>query len=278
MKCKLDWFSFTFLVRSVDAVQDDLTKEGVLSAFHMSSSGVFMGTVSAELWPLVEARGFYSNTIQDPITGMTIGWNGNSPYALVQCSGQVCDKLMERLGVNVISQAANRRATRIDLAVDMEVELSPVEFTACRNEGHFKTSGFYSSETGETCYVGSRSGERMARVYRYSPPHPRSHLLRAEVEYKGEAAKALCEALKSGSLTEVTLSAHLPFGWKHPVWNTDNVELSNIQARPYDKSNDGRWKWLMTVAWPALCTAHDEGVIDAAKMFRDWLDAYEPKD
>jgi hypothetical protein len=153
----------------------------------------------------------------------------------------------------------------------MECDIKPRDFVASRNTERFKTSGFFASETGETCYVGARGGERMARVYRYVAPHPRSHLLRAETEYKGQAARKLAEHLLSVSLIEVTLAAHLPFGWSHPIWDTGDMVISKIPARAYDKSHDCRWKWISEVCWPAIQKAHHDGIIDLDEMCKVWL-------
>lgn len=235
--------------------------------FHSSSGGIFIGVVENSAWPMVEAHGFYSNAIRDPITGITISWGKGSPYSLVQCSGQVCDKLLERIDTNVLARAANGRATRIDLAVDMYCDIDPRDFVAQRNSPRFSGSGYITSETGTTCYVGSRQAERMARVYRYNSPHPRSHLLRAETEYKGEAAKTLCEIMSLVTLTEVTLSAHLPFGWQHPIWDTSGAVVSKIPARAYDKHGAETLKWLNDVVVPSIKKAGEMGLID----LREWL-------
>lgn len=270
LQCKLDWFSFTFPVRTVDNAPDDTTREGVIQAFHIWTSGIFIGVVSGELWPIAQERGHYKNRIECPITGLSINWNGKDTYALCEASGRVCDAILERIDIHVLAASAGNRSTRIDLAVDMHCDVAPRDFTEQRVEGHFKTAGFYTSQSGETCYVGSRNGERMARVYRYSEPHPRSHLLRAEVEYKGDAAKRLCEELLSVPLINVTLAAHLPFGWKHPIWDTGNVVVSKIAAREYDKANDGTYKWLTEVCWPALQKGHENGYIDLAELLKNW--------
>lgn len=270
LQCKLDWFSFTFPVRTVDNAPDDTTREGVIQAFHIWTSGIFIGVVSGELWPIAQERGHYKNRIECPITSLSINWNGKDTYALCEASGRVCDALMERIDIHVLAQAANGRATRIDLAVDIECDVQPEDFVKQRDDRRFTSNGIYSSQTGQTCYVGSRSGERMARVYRYSYPHPRSHLLRAEVEYKGDAAKKLLEAMLSVPLNKLTLAAHLPFGWQHPIWQPEDAEVSKIKARAYDKANDGRWTWLMTVCWPALKKAHEEGIIDIDQLLDNW--------
>jgi len=270
MKCKLDWFSFTFPIRTAATSDDALTVKHIMNTFHSWTGQSYLSCVTLSLWQPEKGHGVFTDALVCPLSGIRIEWNSKLPYALCQLSGVSVSNISSHISSEGIAKSANGRATRIDLAVDMETSISPIEFTNCREAGHFKTSGFYTSETGETCYIGSRSGDRMARVYRYNPPHPRSHLLRAEIEYKGAAAKALCEALNSTPLTEVTLSAHLPFGWKHPVWDTEGVEVSTIQARPYDKSNDGSWKWLMLVAWPALCKAHDSGTINLIQLFKEW--------
>lgn len=269
LMCKLDWLAFTFPHRIAGDSSDKLSSEGILGIFHSFTAGVYIGVVSSEIWPRVPAHGFFTDCIQCPITGITISWSGTNSYAQAVMTGKACDAVTERLEIPLMMKSCDGRATRIDLAVDIECDVTPGEFVARRSSRRIKTAGSFLSDSGETQYVGSRSGERMARVYRYKEPHPRHRLLRAEVEYKGDAAKMLCTELGQGDLTSITLSAHAPFGWQHPVWDTSQVTISKIPARPYDKANDGRWKWLTEVAWKSLLKAHEEGIIDLLELFKD---------
>lgn len=271
LQVKLDWFSFTFPLSGMGEKDNEFALSTVLLAFHDHTAHRFLGVVTQSLWQFAPISGFYSTKIQCPTTGLSISWKAGNGFALVECSGQVVDKLLSQIGISDLARAANGRATRIDLAVDMETEVSPEEFALERGEDRFKSSGVFISPTGTTVYVGSRRGERMARVYRYTPPHPRAHLLRAEVELKGEAARIACDALTNMSLTEVALSAHLPFSWKHKVWDTGEVMVSKLPARKYDHEGAGTLKWIHDIVFPSLKKAHADGLLNVWQELADYL-------
>jgi hypothetical protein len=127
------------------------------------------------------------------------------------------------------------------------------------------------SPTGDTAYIGSRKGERMARIYRFHPPHPRSELLRIEVELKGEAAKMCCEEMTRVSLNILGLMVNRQFDWKHPIWNPDKIMVSKIPARAYDNEGAETLKWIEDVVVPSLRRAHEKGLIDLNDKLRSWF-------
>jgi len=161
----------------------------------------------------------------------------------------------------------------LDFAIDMECDTTPQQFAECSDAQTFGSRGSYVSDTGETYYIGSRKSDRMARVYRFAAPHPRAHLLRAEIELKGDAAKKACEMLLSTSLIAVSLAAHAPFKWSHPSWAPEISEVSKLPARNYTLDNAGRLRWLDLTVVPAIKKASQEGLID---LF-DWLDRHFPR-
>jgi hypothetical protein len=273
MMCKLDWFSFTFPITLLGEKDNEYTLTHILSAFHDHTGQRLLPVVTKSLWSWVQSAGFYTHKIQCPKSLITISWNAGNPFALCEISGQAVDVVLLHVSVHELALAGNKRATRLDFAVDFETEVSPEAFTALRNERAFSAYAFYTTETGDTCYVGSRNGERMARVYRYNSPHPRSHLLRAEVEYKGDAAKVACEALTRSALTEVALQCHLPFGWKHPLWQPGKAEISKLPARYYDNEGAGTLKWLEETVVPAIKKADENGLISLT----EWLKSHFPK-
>lgn len=272
MHCKLDWFSFTFPIGQLGEKDNEYTLSHLLLAFHDHTAHRFLGVVTNSLWTWLAPAGFYRNRIQCPRTGCEIHWSGDNAYALFQASGQAVEKLITQLDLKTIALSSNGRATRMDFAIDFECDVSPADFAERRDSGRIRSSGQYTSETGQTCYVGSRAGDRMARVYRYNEPHPRAHLLRAEVELKGDAAKIACEALLTKELTEVCLAAHLPFGWQHPIWNPDGAEISKMPARAYDREGAGTLRWLETVVVPSIKKAAQTGLIDLQEWLRDHFD------
>jgi hypothetical protein len=273
LQCKLDWLSFTFPIPLLGEKDNEYSLGSVLLAFHDHTAHRFLGVVTNSLWQWSPAGGFYTHRIMCPTTGVSISFASSNRFALCELSGRTVDNVLRYLSIRELCLAANGRATRIDLAVDIETDCTPAEFSAERDSARFKSQGNYISETGETCYVGSRSSDRLARVYRYYAPHPRAHLLRAEAEYKGDAAKTLCDALIEKELTEVTFSAHLPFGWKHPLWTSQQLEVSKIPARAYDREGAGTLRWLELSVVPAIKKAAGNGLID----LKQWLLEHFPE-
>jgi len=274
MQCKLDWLSFTFPITLLGEKDNVFTLDHVLSAFHDHTESRLLSDLQGTLWSWVQSAGFYTHKIQHPKLLIAISWNAGNPFALCEISGQAVDVVLQSISVHELASCANGRATRLDFAIDFETDVRPETFAALRDERAFRAYAFYTTETGDTCYIGSRKSDRMARVYRYNSPHPRAHLLRAEAEYKGDAAKIACDALTRLELTEVCLSAHLPFGWHHPLWQPGEAEISKLPARAYDSEGAETLKWLNTVVVPSIKKASDKGLIS----LREWLEEHFPTD
>jgi hypothetical protein len=268
LHCKLDWFAFTFPITLLGEKDNEFTLSHILFAFHGHSAQRFLGVVTNGLWEWGSAAGFYNNRITCPDTGLSISWKAGNPFAICELSGTACDAVTRFMDVATLAQSARGRATRIDLAVDIETTVSPKEFVARRSAPAFQSTGCMHTPTGDTEYVGSRKGARMARVYRYNSPHPRSHLLRVEGEYKQGAARMICDHLVGSSLREVCLRSHLPFGWSHPIWDTEGAEVSKIPARKYDSDGAETLRWLLGVALPSALKAHREGLFN----FKEWFE------
>lgn len=270
MLCKLDWFSFTFPISLQGEKDNEFTLNAVLLAFHDFTSHHFLGCVTNALWQWEPPAGFYQSRIKCPKTSVQIQWSAGNPFALCVLSGQSCDLVLKSIDSFSLARAAGGRATRLDFAVDIETNEQPKEFFDAGFSPGIKSHGAHESHTGSTYYVGSRGSERMARIYRYHEPHPRSHLLRVEAEYKGDAAKMACELMTRLELTEVCLSAHAHFAWQSPLWQPGDLEISKIPARKYDREGAGTLRWLELSVVPALKSAHQEGLIELKK----WFDAH----
>lgn len=262
MYYKLDWFSFTFPIGLLGEKDNENTLGIVLLGFHDHTAHRFLGVVTNALWQWSTPVGFYKNRIVCPKTGVAIQWSGGNPAALCTLSGAAVDYALRWMSTRDLALCARGRATRLDFAVDIEEDFTPEEFSSVRGETRHKTKGSFISESGSTCYIGSRSGERMARVYRYNPPHPRSNLLRAEVELKGDAAKIACDELTKAPLSMVCLMVHVPFAWQHSAWKPDAMDVSKLPARNYDKSGDNRLHWITSQVLPALKRMHEDGLIN----------------
>lgn len=267
MLCKLDWFSFTFPISLQGEKDNEFTLNAILLAFHDFTAHRFLGVVTNGLWEFRPPTGFYQSRIECPKTSLSIHWTTGNPHALCVLSGQSCDVVLKSIDSFSLARAAGGRATRLDFAVDIETDQQPKEFFDAGFALSIRSYGNIESATGSTYYVGSRGSDRMARIYRYSEPHPRSHLLRVEAEYKGDAAKMACELMTRLELTEVCLSAHAHFSWQSPLWQPVHLSISKIPARKYDREGAGTLRWLELSVVPALKSAHQEGLIELKKWF-----------
>lgn len=138
----------------------------------------------------------------------------------------------------------------------------PVDFAPMRDVKRFKAEGYVHSESGETFYVGSPKSDRMARVYRYFSPHPRSSDLRVEHVFRRAQAKALAESILAGGILRAAAGCGLVFGWKHEAWDTGQVEPIETRAVTLKKTSKNTVGWLYGSVTSAVSKAVRAGDID----------------
>jgi hypothetical protein len=141
-------------------------------------------------------------------------------HILIEVQGQGCRALEESgqffaVAARAVEEAIN--ITRFDLAVDFETDTDPEVFAKSRGK-RWKAFGVMESETGKTAYVGAPKSSRRARVYRYTEPHERSHLLRVEMVMKKPRAVGAVEAYLHTGPADYAAAAGKVFGWYHPLW------------------------------------------------------------
>lgn len=213
-------------------------------------------------WVLEPAKGFYFARMRHEASGVALSWGNINPHILCELSGKACDVLDGcNLLIPLIEQTANE-CTRIDIAVDILTEVTPEQFSAFRNERKWKHTSYVNSASGSTFYIGSRKGERMARVYRYNKPHPRAAFLRVECEYKGDAGKALAKSVASNPLPAIAAIAHEPFGWCHEVWSDLELQGKKLQYTSFRSTNASTVRWLYGTVASSLRRAIKDGLID----------------
>lgn len=151
---------------------------------------------------------------------ITLFYGSKDLVMTLEISGKGCEELHNagRL-VDVVRKAQQSGTiTRVDVAVDMLTDVDPREFVEARTVKRQKSSEIAVSSTGVTCYIGSRKGDRYARVYRYAPPHPRADLLRCEMVFrKKQAAIVAAEWIEHGD-TETAARAGNIYGWQHEAF------------------------------------------------------------
>lgn len=185
----------------------------------------------------------------------------------VEISGQGCERLIALNALQGVLERVQERVTRVDVATDIETPVMPLEFVSVRSHERMRSSGYQKSETGETCYVGSKKSDRYARVYRYVSPHPRSHLLRVECVFRRDTAKLVAGAISREGVRVVAESAREIYGFAHQCWeqiSTNEIDLSPVRA----ESGGGKTiHWLLHSVAPAFKRLVADGTIRDPQAF-----------
>lgn len=241
---KIDWYSFTIpLPGPMDGHGIDVL-ETINRAFYTVFPPSFDPINGDGTWDIVPAKGFYAWRSTHRASHVAVSWGTVNPHLLVELAGQSCDWLRLSGSFASIIAASYTRVSRIDAAIDIRCKTKPRHFVAAGFAKRFKEAGaVIHSKTGDTVNVGNRKSDRFARVYRYSPPNPRAHLLRIEAEYKGKAARELGKLLASAGEIEAIRAAHKPFAWQHPVLTVDFLQPAicapDLPTSPVMASTDG---------------------------------------
>lgn len=218
-------------------------------------------------WAIVKPRAPYSFARRADDNTRTLYVHPLSAHFTFEASGAHCSRI-KPLVPYVLRDFADV-LSRIDLAVDMETTVTPLEFDTATNPARINTRSRMSSSTGETVYVGSRSSERFARIYRYKAPHPRAHLLRVEFQLKGAYARALGAQVGDGeALNGIAAALGQTFGFQHPVWQPDAEPLP-LKVQTHAQTGNTVF-WLTNTIAPLMRRLEREGKLDV----ESWLNEY----
>jgi len=241
---KIDWYSFT--VPTVTPLS--ATGQETYDVINQMLAALFGAAIDPlepiGTWSISEARGFYKWRAVHVGSRLTLSWGEVNPHVFVELPGQACTWAREVAVFERLVKMTADRASRIDAAIDIVTATTPEQFVAAGHAARFSDSlGNIKSKTGDTYYVGSRKSDRCARVYRYAPPHPRSHLLRIEAEYKGASARILAGTIASAGQLEAVRAAHAAFEWTSkeldPAFLQCPSFLEDLRINRDTVSNDG---------------------------------------
>jgi hypothetical protein len=269
MLVHIDWLSFTVKFTAGEGWDERDALAAALTEVLDLDDHFFDAVGTLEGWEWRAGRKPYSASFCRPDGGVAVFVHERLPHALIEVSGKGCETLGEHPAAADILHSITQRLTRIDLACDVLTEVRPLDFVAQRDAGRFKSHSEVVSESGETCYIGSRSSNRYARVYRYNPPHERAHLLRCEYVLKAEDAKLTAAAILNSDHYSVAAALGTQFGWQHPVWQVDAPSEVLLRSWRPDRREGKTVYWLADTIAPLLVRLHREGVIDAAQWFRE---------
>ena len=179
-----------------------------------------------------------------------VWFNGKDIH--IEITGDGCTMLYSQSLLLEVIQETSNQATRIDIAHDIICDVSPADFVALSSS---KTSanGHQNSETGETCYIGSRKSDRYCKVYRYRLPHPRADRLRIEYTYKSHDAVICANSLISSNEAIVAFSSAARYKWEHDCFKTlQSPDLIEIKAYRKDRNTGKTLIWWKNQVLPAL--------------------------
>jgi len=216
-----------------------------------------------------KSRAPYTDVWSDAQNGISLYASPNLTHCCVEITGSGCEKLIEMGEILHVLERCAQRITRIDIASDIETTTEPQEFVEKLSHDRMRASGHQSSETGETCYVGSKKSDRYARVYRYRHPHPRAHLLRVEHVFRRKYAKKVASEIVDSSLESVAAAAGMAFGWEHEDWQPDSMESADISVISERRNTGTTVFWLINSCASAFKRLCADGTIRDPKAFLD---------
>jgi len=261
MRTHIDWLTFTMTM----VYRDDSDE----AYAHAIETG-FLTTFGADLVRLIfggnwskgqRSRAPYTDAWQDAEGGISLYASPNLVHCCVEISGGGCERIIQLGAMQDLLAKCAERVTRIDIASDIETSTQPTEFVAIVSHERMRANGLQNSETGQTCYVGSKKSDRYARVYRYYSPHPRAHLLRIEHVFRRKYAKSVAAEILSTSLESVAKAAGKAFGWAHSDWQPEAVQAADISIVSPERGAGSTITWLVRSVAPAIRRLIADGTI-----------------
>lgn len=269
MLIKVDWISFSVLVAPQPDAYDYDMAPFVLDAL-LELHPEFGDWLEIDgKYTYETGRRPYSICFRHPNNGVSIYAHNRLSHASIEITGRGCDMLIEKNLILPVLYATKTRLTRLDLACDMLTDTVPLDFVTQRKEGRFKSHAEQVSGDGSTCYVGAKTSDRFAKVYRYNPPHERAHLLRCEYTVRAENAKLLAEQILQTGQNSCAKALGVIFGWQHKDWHVEDATDVELKAYRPDRKQGKTLFWLADTIAPLMVRLHKEGVIDAEQWFAE---------
>jgi len=272
MRTHIDWLSFT-IPMVYDTEEGDNYARAIRNGFLYLFPLDMVESVFGGAWAVGErSRAPYVDVWVDRESGISLYGSPNLTHATVEISGSGCETLISNGKLDHVLRGCAERITRIDIACDIETEVTPVEFVSLHSHERMRSSGVITSDTGQTCYAGSKQSERFARVYRYNPPHPRSNLLRAEHVFRRQHAKQVANAIVELGFPNVAHAVGKIFGWAHPIWNVDSTVDVDLSITSPERNAGKTVSWIVRSVAPAIQRLIADGTIrDPEAFFRTYF-------
>jgi len=267
MRSHVDWLTFT-LPMWFSTRTDDTYSGAIEFAFVSTFEAATLAKAFGGSWERQErSRAPYTNAWTMPDAGITLFASQSLNHCCVEISGSGCERLIALGEMENVMRSTVERITRIDIATDIETDVTPMQFTAELEHKRMRSHGTQISSTGETVYIGSQKSDRYARVYRYAKPHPRAHLLRVEAVFRKQNAKTVVGRLLDTGINAVAKAAGDAFGFNHVVWRPYDGQDADISIVSPSRTAGNTVHWLITAAAPAFKRLVESGDIRDAEAF-----------
>lgn len=271
MIIKLDWLSFSFKRPVGSTEQASVEHMLMVDALHKLLGDVGKPFVGYDLWTPGKGRAPYEQSWHHPRGGVVIFWHSHLDHALCEVSGKGFDWLTQEAWYREWLGMVKERVTRLDVACDILSGLDPILFAEQRDHARFRSHSEFVSESGTTAYVGSRTSNRYARVYRYNPPHERARFLRVEHVVKAEDAKATLGHVLMHGLESTAKALGDGFGWSHPQWRVEAPSAGELSVFRAERKEGKTLFWLADTVAPLLLRLESEGIIDIDEWVKNHL-------
>jgi len=267
MRTHIDWLAFTLYPEYPDD-----TFEGYTTAINTALVRVFgaenyLLAVGGDWRKREKSRAPYMDAWTNGDNDIVVFASSTLRHCSVEVTGTGCERLIALGILDGLLANVKDAVSRIDIATDIITDVTPQEFVSVTTHERMRTSGHQTSETGETCYVGSQKSDRYARVYRYYYPHPRHELLRVEVVFRRDHAKKVALACLDSGENSVARAAGNAFGFSHSVWKPDLAQHADISIVSDNRKGGNTVFWLIKSCAPAFKRLVKSGDIKDPEAF-----------
>lgn len=267
MYIKLDWLSFSLPFPASALFNDDQAAIVAGDALMDFLGEHYEGMVGEGGFQQGNGRRPFSTSYRTKDNSVAVYLNHKLTHFLVELSGKACERMFSDGNGQGFLNTVRERVTRIDIACDILCETNPLDFADARGEARFKSHSEIVSEIGTTYYVGSKKSDRYARVYRYSAPHPRSHLLRVEHVFRDDNARETLSYYLERGAEMTAQQCQLMYKWEHPSWEIGHASEKEIYTIRPDRENANTVYWAYDTIAPMLARLVREGSIELESYF-----------
>lgn len=278
MDIKLDWLSFTYNWDNSETEHDGQAKHDAdLALLGFLGEGGYNALIpEGEAWTYMKGRKPYSSSLS--YDGIRVFFNHKLNHALVEISGTGCTRVFSQPSGVFLLQQVQSRVTRVDIACDIETDVTPGEFVSHRDSTRHKSFQHVQSETGETCYIGSMTSNRYCRVYKYNDPHPRAGLLRVEHVFRQEDAKKVVAFGFENGIDSLAQQCALIYGWSHEAWELEPASQRELKAHRVERTDAATVLWLYDTVIPSIARLCGEDKLDLKAFLSKLYEALTSND